>query len=489
MKFFLMALMVILAISMSQHLCNAQDSIGAAEQKVVPASDILFKISKGIAVDYDNITIEGDVSPKDDLPTIERKIKGENYRSKLIDSPIRITNSIIQGTFELKDSTLIVPINMNNTIFLNEADFTNSRFCSTADFSGAHFTKAAMVAFSEFEKGANFNKADFGSITTFDNVVFNGNAFFQDASFLGQSMMNDIEFRGEAFFRDASFSGDVNMRGSNFLSRGYFDGAAFMKEANFDYVVFDKYTGFENAEFKGDASFNSTLFVKNKTTGGLARFTDAHFIEDADFYNATFFNKTSFVRTYFDKTVGFEDAEFKEGVSFNDSRFSHMRIGWDALDGQLAYDGPTYLAMIKNFKDMEQFEDADDCYYVYRSESQSRKGIGLSWIYDFMAWITCGYGVQPMWIVGWVIIMISFFTILYKNGSGIKKKDAAGRVDNSSKLFYDESLYLSTMVFTGQKPDDMQAQGRYKYAIIAERIMGWFFMALFLVVLGRMMIR
>jgi len=51
------------------------------------------------------------------------------------------------------------------------------------------------------------------------------------------------------------------------------------------------------------------------------------------------------------------------------------------------------------------------------------------------------------------------------------------------------ALFFSTMVFLSQGPIDFLPLGKNRYYVILEGILGWLLLALFLVTLGRVMIR
>lgn len=50
-------------------------------------------------------------------------------------------------------------------------------------------------------------------------------------------------------------------------------------------------------------------------------------------------------------------------------------------------------------------------------------------------------------------------------------------------------MYHSAMIFTGQTPTNFQPVGAWKYAVMFESVLGYLFLALFIVVLARKLIR
>jgi len=188
--------------------------------------------------------------------------------------------------------------------------------------------------------------------------------------------------------------------------------------------------------------------------------------------------------------------------------------------------------LTRNFRNLEQFEDEDDCYYQYRKEKQARNTKAIPRLLDRLVWLSCGYGVRPDYTVAWSFSIIIIFGAVFYLGKGLlqsERRDAengmvaepsgAGGEDWSLEVepggigedpppraarhrhdlggassgpehpSFGEAMYFSSLVFIAQAPAYYQALGRYKYLVIAEGILGWLMLALFLVGLGKVMIR
>lgn len=112
---------------------------GAAEPtRVVQAEEILKKIELGQPVEYDNVTVVGDLDLSGlDLRrvNIKRTYSGlPNYQTLVI-SPIRITNSVIRDS-----------IDFNATFFQNVTDFNGTRFEGPVFMSGLMLNQAARAS-------------------------------------------------------------------------------------------------------------------------------------------------------------------------------------------------------------------------------------------------------------------------------------------------------------------------------------------------------
>ena len=58
--------------------------------------------------------------------------------------------------------------------------------------------------------------------------------------------------------------------------------------------------------------------------------------------------------------------------------FFHLTSEQRELKNHLNYNESFYIALIKNYRDMGWFTEADDCYYTYRVEKRKHRLIGLN---------------------------------------------------------------------------------------------------------------
>lgn len=159
------------------------------------------------------------------------------------------------------------------------------------------------------------------------------------------------------------------------------------------------------------------------------------------------------------------------------SDFFRLEFPWKSIKDKLCYNGPTYLALIKNYNNLEWFEDADNCLYQYRKERRKR----LSFIseprlviFDWLAKWPYGYGVRPEYPLGIGLIVIFIFFIVFLIHFGFDKPYLA--------------LNSSTTIFISN-PETDSLTGIYWIAGVLERIIGWMLMTSFLVVLAKKTIK
>ena len=188
--------------------------------------------------------------------------------------------------------------------------------------------------------------------------IVESNIIIQDSFFEEDVDFSNTEFRKDIDFSRTTFLGEIDFKSANFSRYADFGSANFAGYANFRSANFAGYADFRSADFAGYADFVSADFA------GTANFGSADFAGYATFYS-TEFNKVSFTWATF------------TNVSLVESDFNRMKVEWSSLRDTLDFDGPTYIKLIRKFREIEQFEDADAAYYQYRRLSQAKKS-GLS---------------------------------------------------------------------------------------------------------------
>ena len=278
--------------------------------------------------------------------------------------------------------------------------------------------------------------------------------------------------KGDVFFDHAAFSGLVD-----------FDGTTFTKAANFSGSHFQEDAGFSDSQFQGEANFSR-----------------AHFAIDANFSRAKF-NDADFGRAKFDKyfhlsnakvyTLKLSDAVFSEGSSIHlkDFNFNRIAVRWNSIKSHVPFNGSVYLTLIRNFRNLEQFEDQDDCYYQYRTEKQARSPRIFPKLFDRLAWISCGYGVRPSHTILLSVAIILLFMGIFWAGNALQPDGGQEYVKDKVSISLNDAFYFSSMLFLGKTPKNFSIIKGYEVLTVVESLMGWLLMALFLVTLSRVMLR
>ncbi len=277
--------------------------------------------------------------------------------------------------------------------------------------------------------------------------------------------------KGDVFFDHADFSGLVD-----------FDGTKFSRAANFSGSLFEEDAGFSDSEFEGEAGFSRAHFATE------ANFSRSRF-NDADFSRAVFERNLHLVnaKVY---TLKLSDAQFGEGsaIHLKDFNYSRIDVRWNTIKKSIPYNGSVYLTLIKNFRNLEQFEDQDDCYYQYRREKQSRNNKTIPGLLDRLAWLSCGYGIRPShtFLLSLAIILL-FAGVFWAGGALQPDGDDAHHPEASVSL--NDAFYFSSMEFLGKTPQNFSITEGYEILTVIETLLGWILMALFLVTMSRVMLR
>lgn len=278
--------------------------------------------------------------------------------------------------------------------------------------------------------------------------------------------------KGDVFFDHACFSGLVD-----------FDGTSFTQSANFSGSSFQGDAGFSDAEFKGLANFSRASFATE------ANFSRTKF-NDADFGRARFERNFHLVnaKVY---TLKLSDAFFPEGsiIHLKDLNFNRLVVRWNSIKDHVPFNGSVYLTLVSNFRNLEQFEDQDDCYYQYRNEKLARSHRRIPRLFDRLAWVSCGYGVRPSHTILLSLAIILLFTGIFLAGDALQPNAGSGDEKDEASVSLNDAFYFSSMQFLGKTPQNFSIIEGFEFVTVMETLLGWLLMALFLVTLSRVMLR
>ncbi|HOK57945.1 MAG TPA: pentapeptide repeat-containing protein [Methanothrix sp.] len=521
--------MLLLSIVSAQDIgCNASEGVC----RIVSAAEIVGKIRAGEPVVYDNVFISGDIN----ITRLEKPVV----------SPIKIVNSTINGSLRINGVEFMGPLNLSGTVFSGDVVARGASFRSDVSFADAHLLRVAEFTLTKFGGVANFvgtnfhgplsmSYAQFSKVGSFEGAAFWNHADFSNAQFMDDTSFERVHFLRSASFEFARFYQLVSFWRSVFHGEASFANSEFSGTANFMSVRFDENAVFMGSRFSHDVTFSAARFSKSAVFG-LAVFQGFSDFSSADFRSVAFFglakleDNTRFVNTTFGGdlvltssriySMQLENASFSDSskIYLNEADFNRMLARWSLIKDHLVYDSAAYLALVKNYKNMEWRDDANDCYYQYRRISQSSEPWGLEKMIDVISWLSCGYGVKPSYTIFWSMFMILLFGLVYWIGNGIReiawenlsdeevdgeqeKNPEAHEGDSDSvsesrpvrsterRIPFSDSIFFSAMSFTAQSPASLYPVGIYKHVSMIEGILGWFLLGLFVVVLSGMLIR
>ncbi len=462
-------------------------STGAQEPlQTIDAGEIIAKVHSGEPVDYQNISVEGylDLSGldiKQPIRIIDSQFRAANFEGTTFQEPLDLHGSTFQENVSFMRARFLGDSNFEDTRFLGQADFRVSRFDGLvsfmmadfhedASFANAEFNEEAIYALARFKKDVEFDFAQFLKLASFSSAEFSGGVSFANAILAGQSNFGYVLFRSDAIFAATNFGNNVIFRSSQFM----------------DNVTFGL------ANFGGFADFAGTTFDE-AAFFGVAKFTDSGYFVDAVFKKDLILEGARIYSMQLDNAV-FSDAS---RINLNDTDFGRFVVRWSILKERLIFNGAAYQALVRNYKNLEWFDDADDCYYQYRKITQDQEPWGWIKFIDIVAWLTCGYGVRVSYSIFWCILTILFFGAVFWLGNGMRRFEFTGlEVPFAAEKMKDQrvsmidAFYFSTAMFTtSQAPVNTYPVGFYKHLAMIEGILGWFFLGLFVVVLSGVLIR
>lgn len=506
--------------------------------KEIRAEDVRDKIRMGQPVEYDHVIIKGDLNlsqlclpdvyfdqllrdsygrtnnyarDKNSFPyyrvsTVDTIYLGgvscsRIYRdkAKLVISPIKICNSTIEGNIDFSNTLFLKSINFENTqvggnttfddercsymqsIFLGPVNFRSVQFNGTAAFGGSYFNETANFEGSVFNGSAQFSDSIFKNETLFSNSLFKNESYFSDSEFYEYSSFIRAQYMDDAYFKDCIFHGYADFFGTEFNEIVVFMGSNFTKKADFKEAIFNGSAYFISSIFNDDVHFWDTYHHKP------SYFVENKFNKNVDFFGSQFIQGVDFKRSQFNGNTDFDRTVIKNFINLTEIKFNILDIFWPDNTLLVCDHGPTYLGLIKNFRDLERYETADKIYFEYRYWRQSQK----TWFegskyWDIVAKFTCGYGVRMGYTISCSIIILFSFGILYLVVSRRK------RINGSNLL----APFLFSAIILLSVPKELYPSEIYeeyakeiKYIPIFERLIGWGLLLLLIQTFSRVMIR
>ncbi len=482
--------LAILLLLLFGEALSEEGGLGGASSAsaAVAAQDILDQIRSGDPLEYNNITILGELDLGPGMEPVSQSIK--------------ITNSRFQGPVRIEGVTFNEFLDLRGCTFQENVSFIKSRFLGDSKFAGAKFGKQADFAETDFQAAASFISSSFQGDSSFGNAEFDGDAIFMDCNFASDVDFNYAKFLRSGSFLNADFD-DVSFFETQFGGQVTFRSAQFKGNATFAATRFESDVLFRAARFLMGSTFGLSSF------GGLADYGNVDFNKTAFFGGVKFTDLAYFANARFNRdlilegarlySMQLDNATFSENskINLNSTDFSKFVVHWDILQSRIVYNGAAYLALVKNYKSLEWFDEADECYYQYRRIGQEQASWGWDKVSDIISWLSCGYGVRVSYTAFWCLFTILVFGIIFWAGKGMNKFEIEGmelpgdtRLKPSARVSFTDALYFSIAMFTtSQAPVNTYPVGVYRHLAMAEGILGWFFLGLFVVVLSAVLIR
>lgn len=491
--------------------------MGLPEKNVgqdVSAEDIQKMIEEGEDIIYKDKTIIGDFNlslckvPKIFDGHVELRSDGRvqcnslGKKANFITSKINIVNCNINGNINFNNSIFCDSIIFENCLFKKNASFKCSRFRGPADFNRVEFAEDADFSNTNFRGYIRFDRSNFHKGAKFESAVFiagmntpfgDKNIIFYKSKFDALANFENVEFWEYADFGFSNFNSGALFRKTRFSQNANFENAIINEHANFEDSVFGRYlcniaegANFKGALFRGNINFQVSDFYN------VAMFERSRFEGDTIFIGANFYDNLILRSAKIGRMhLRGINLGYKSIIILNDAEFEKLLVRWEIIKDHLDQgifnptynDDAVYLQLIQGFKDRGLFEDADHCYYYYRSIKDNNSiskyvnkiyidilaRINFGNIIDPLACFTCGYGTS----LGYILITSSSIIMLFGMIYWIYFI-----ISNDHKSI--NAIIFSIMVFLSQLPNDVPIDEVMRYLVVLERFIGWIFMALFI---------
>ena len=311
----------------------------------------------------------------------------------------------------------------------------------------------------------------------------------------------DYDFRG--FF----FPEDVNFSSKKFEEDVCFDGATFQMKANFNKTIF-KNVDFNGVIFRENTFFVGTIFHYVSFIGAIIErsieFAPKE-IKQLNLQNSKFLlrgrittdlRQAKFCQADLENVV-FLDCHWPERV------YEEMHMG----DERLSYSEveTIYRNLKQNMQRHGDYAKAGEFYY--REMEMRRKQYKLfspRWWGQNTLRILCGYGEKPIRVIGISLLIIFIGAILFffcgvarvgtelppeKNPYIIDYSLGSTYLSEKTAVDFGYCVYYSVVTFTTLGYGDIHPLGCSNFFASVEAFIGVFFMALFVLVFGRKMMR
>jgi len=484
---------------------------------------------------FSNVVFENEASFKN-VTFGNLTISENNKFSKKVD----FTDSAFEGHVYFKENIFEAPVFFNAN-FNSSASFYKVTFKDLGMFSGVIFEGETGFREIQFKKGATFTQAVFEEDTIFwekedsEYPMFEGRAEFEKATFEGEIRFENVTF-GYASFKNTEFKNKVTFYKGKFCGGADFSNSLFEDYTYFSETIFGENSGedicFSHVTFIGETTFYKTLF--NLST----LFESTYFKGDTYFYSVVFRDTAVFNRFKFEQIFDFNTIEnskidlrffkgfgygqikadltktmfygaYLQNVNFIDCTWSKPFMiyeeseeykescsKWPVYHWELEYkELETIYRNLKNsFTKYGQSDLAGKAFYREMEMKKLRakeegKCLLKCW-YWFLKW-SCGYGEKPLRIIGWDIGIIVFFAGLFLTcGIDIKnrRKYNLSLSDWVKYFFYCCLFSISSSTTLGSKYITPRNK-KSKFFSVFESLIGAFFIALFIYVFARKMLR
>ncbi len=171
-----------------------------------------------------------------------------------------------------------------------------------------------------------------------------------------------------------------------------------LRRPNFSDSFFQEDAGFPPAQFHGEANFSRAHFTTEATSPEPG-------FNDGDFGRREFHRSFHLSNARCTPCGSPTPSSKRTPASIKDLNYNRIVVRWNNPSANIALQRLSHLTLIKNFRNLEQFEDEDDCYYQYRKDEACPDHEGISQNHHRLAWLSLRLwsppshrDPQPVWI-------------------------------------------------------------------------------------------
>jgi len=441
---------------------------------------------------------------------------------------VDFTDAIFSGSsFFAGDRTTFVQCKFSDVAifagakFQGIALFDGSEFHDTADFGKVQFLAFANFMFCKFLKWANFRDAKFSGEARFMEAKFSeldGWAQFMDAEFLKHADFKHVVFYRDAFFYNVEFSGRTRFTWCKFMRISDFRGCLYPPHGMLLFTASSTYCDdldrrripdFQDFETNWieEENIDLSIIEKGKAWQLVDRRNRETFLIQRDGSEINVYSVRGTVR--FASVMGFHQMliewDYEPSYAAADNPSEMQRRG---LRGHLGYDEPFYVTLVSNCRAIGRHNQAQDIYYDYRKKRRKMRVGFFGKLSEFLFLeFSFGYGVKPWNLLrSFLVLWISFS--LYYTGfirrpenwflSGVQPwnplrdrgRCLAWAIIHSFNILTPGIDLQSMRYMKASRYELMKAQSkRVIWVQRAQQILGWYLLALFLILFGKLWIR
>lgn len=285
-------------------------------------------------------------------PLLSEEERQQLDRDRRRVSQLRQLSSTLLSDLEMPNAS-----NFQVTVFRGRLKLVGTRFVDGVDWTNTFFLDGVDALGTVFAGGLNSAEARFSKVFRFRNGQVAGSAIFRNSIFFGQASFDRVRFGDFVSFSGVTFEATANFRQANFEGRTDFERAKFVATADFS-----------QTNWCDRAIFSKTKFVES------LYLTSAMFAESLNFRESQLTKPINLRGASLMGLADFSDAQFSPNAYLNISNltFDSDRVQVIGNPGKIGevisiptLEGNENLLrnLVRNFRDLEQIEDANQVNY------------------------------------------------------------------------------------------------------------------------------